>query len=166
MLKNKIMKRYILICTVFVIVAMLFAACSNENSMFSAPTTTTQMATVTDDSGSRIFYDKYGKEYTSVYELVYYDRHDNEYLYQKDGDDVYFLSSDGEKLDYEKCFVNSRGTFIYDSKDDLTMAENYMSATDDEGNVYYPASTVRWTEDGELVPFFGMGDLFSGNQSE
>lgn len=160
------MKRFILICVSLVIIAVSFAACSSENSMFSAPTTTTQMATVTDDSGSRIFYDKYGNKYTSVYEIIYYDRHNNEYRYHKEGDDVYFLSSDGEKLDYEKCFVNARGTFFFDSENKLTMAENYMSATDDEGNVYFPASTVRWTEDGELVPFFGFGEVFSGIQAD
>ncbi|MFR5875151.1 MAG: hypothetical protein ACLUFN_01535 [Eubacterium sp.] len=160
------MRRYILICAALIVISISFAACSNENSMFSAPTTTTQMATVTDDSGSRVFYDKKGNKYSSVYEIVYYDRHSNEYLYQKDGDDVYFLSSDGKKLDIEKCFVNSRGIFMYDSKGELTMAENYMSATDKDGNVYYPASTVRWTEDGELIPFFGFGDMFSSDEQQ
>lgn len=154
------MKRYILICLALIAVAVSFAACSNENSMFSAPTTTTQLSDVTDDSGSKLFFDKNGKEYTSMYDVVYYDRHNNEYLYQKDGDDVYFLSSDGEKLDFQKCFVNVNSVFIYDSEGKITMAENYMSATDENGNVYYPASTVRWTEDGELVPFFGFGEMF------
>jgi uncharacterized protein YcfL len=165
------MKKYIIICIALVLIACTFVACKSENTMFSSPTTTTTVATSDsssedseDSEEASVYYDKKGNEYSSMYDVVYYDRHGNEYVYQKDGDDVYFLSSDGEKLDYSKCFVNTKGVFIYDENDTLTMSDNYMSATDDDGNIYYPASSVKWTQDGELVPYFGLGDVLSSLQ--
>jgi hypothetical protein len=157
------MKKYILICLTLVLIACSFVGCKTENTMFSDPTTTSSSE---QSDNETVYYDKKGNEYSSKYEVVYYDRHSNEYVYQKDGDDVYFLSSDGEKLDYQKCFVDTHGTFYYDENDKLTLSDNYMSATDDDGDIYYPASSVEWSKDGELIPYFGLGDLLTSLQEE
>jgi hypothetical protein len=157
------MKRYILICLSLVLIACAFVGCSNENTMFSNPTTT-ESSTVSSSDTEIVYYDKKGNEYSSMRDIIFYDKHDNEYVYEKDGDTACYQRSDGKKCDYEKCFINTDGTFIYDEDDSLTMSENYMSATDSDGNVYYPAATVYWNDDGEIVPYFGMGELILNSQ--
>lgn len=144
---------------VCVILALVFAAgicaCSKNSEKTNDAKLPSQSETTVKTTA--VYYDKYGNACSSLNELKYYDENDNTYTYDDSTSELFFVNKKGEKFSAEKCFVDKNGTFIYDEKGEIIMNSDYVSASDKNGNAYYPAATVRWTDDGSMVNFFGLG---------
>lgn len=151
----KILKRLLCLAVVFVLAASV-CACSKDSNNITGQSSAKQGETTASDG--LIYYDKYGNAFSSLCELKYYDADNHVYTYDDSASDAVFICEDSTKLPAEKCFVDKNGTFIYDAKGAIVMGDDYVSAADKNGNVYYPAATVRWANDGSIVNFFGLGE--------
>lgn len=144
---------------VCIILALVFAAgicaCSKNSEKTNDAKLSSQSETTVKTTA--VYYDKYGNACSSLNELKYYDKNDNTYTYDDSASELFFVNKQGKKFSAEKCFVDKNGTFIYDEKGEIIMNSDYVSASDKKGNAYYPAATVRWTDDGSMVNFFGLG---------
>lgn len=150
------MKRFIaLVLLIFMIGAML-VACSKPAPQPKQTTTAISNPVSTTAPTGRIYYDKYSNEYDSLEAMPFYDENDYKY-YLKDQQNQLFYDEAGIEVDGKYCFVNSNGVFINDKYNQITLSEDGMYATGKDGKTYYPAATVRWTNDGVMVDFFGLG---------
>lgn len=146
-----------IVCVILVLVfAAGICACSKNSEKANDTKLTNQSETTV--TTAKIYYDKYSNAFSSLKELKYYDENDNTYTYDDSTSELFFVNETGEKFSAEKCFVDKNGTFIYDEDDEIIMNSDYVSASDRKGNAYYPAATVRWTNDGSMVNFFGLGE--------
>lgn len=159
--------------TIVLLIALIFAICGCSNSVKNAEETSadgTQSQTVSQQtqpneqgsqsaSSARIYYDRYGKEHSSYETLPLYDSDGNAYTFVKQSKNSYYKDKDGNKYPSRKCFVDKQSNFIYDKDGKITLSDDGMSATDKDNNTYYPAETVVWDIDGNLVTVFGFGEI-------
>lgn len=109
-------------------------------------------------SSARIYYDRYGKEHSSYETLPLYDSDGNTYTLVTQSKNSYYKDKDGNKYPSRHCFVDKQSNFIYDKNGEITLSDDGMSATGKDKTVYYPAETVIWDVDGNLVTVFGFGE--------
>ena len=154
------------------LVAVIAAFCGCSKSADSEQTTTadaqsqtvSQTAQSTEQgsqsaSTARIYYDRYGKEHSSYETLPLYDSEGNTYTFVSQSKSSYYKDKNGNKYPSRRCFVDKQSNFIYDKNGEITLSDDGMSATDKDGTVYYPAETVIWDVDGNLVTVFGFGEI-------
>ncbi len=154
----------------FVAVIAAFCGCSksanNEQSTTGdAHTQAVLQTTQSTEQGSqsassaRIYYDRYGKEHSSYETLPLYDSDGNAYTLVSQSKNSYYKDKDGNKYPSRRCFVDKQSNFIYDKNGEITLSDDGMSATGKDKTVYYPAETVIWDVDGNLVTVFGFGEI-------
>ena len=153
----------------FVAVIAAFCGCSksanNEQSTTAdAQTQAVSQTTQSTEQGSqsassaRIYYDRYGKEHSSYETLPLYDSDGNAYTLVSQSKNSYYKDKYGNKYPSRRCFVDKQSNFIYDKNGEITLSDDGMSATGKDKTVYYPAETVIWDVDGNLVTVFGFGE--------
>lgn len=166
-------KRHFKTAVIIVSLAAVIAAfCGCSKSADSGQSTTadtqtqavSQTAQATEQgsqsaSAARIYYDRYGKEHSSYETLPLYDSEGNAYTFVSQSKNSYYKDKDGNKYPSRRCFVDKQSNFIYDKNGKITLSDDGMSATDKDGTVYYPAETVIWDVDGNLVTVFGFGEI-------
>lgn len=165
---KKYFKTAVIIVSLVAVIAA-FCGCSksanNEQSTTAdAQTQAISQTTQSTEQGSqsassaRIYYDRYGKEHSSYETLPLYDSDDNAYTLVSQSKNSYYKDKDGNKYPSRHCFVDKQSNFIYDKNGEITLSNDGMSATGKDKTVYYPAETVIWDVDGNLVTVFGFGE--------
>lgn len=153
-----------LICAV-VVLAGVFSACSKpsqveiptsgDGTVVSGETTKKEKSTAKKNT---VFYDRLGEAHNSLYELPYYSEDGKIFYYHKgDGNTSVFIDKQKNEYDVERCYINAKGYFVYDEAGDIALDETALGAKDKKGRTYYPAVTIRWTNDGYMQTVFGMG---------
>lgn len=166
---KKYFKTAVIIVSLVAVIAA-FCGCSksanNEQSTTAdAQTQAISQTTQSTEQGSqsassaRIYYDRYGKEHSSYETLPLYDSDGNAYTLVSQSKNSYYKDKDGNKYPSRHCFVDKQSNFIYDKNGEITLSNDGMSATGKDKTVYYPAETVIWDVDGNLVTVFGFGEI-------
>lgn len=160
-------KQFVSLLCVVLALACVLGACSKTSS--DGETTTAQVeestSATTDADGEEastkaetvMFYDRLGKSYDSLYELPYYDENGKIYYYDKSTGEARFVDKKGNAYDVNRCFINAKGYFVYDEASEIALDESALGATDKKGRKYYPAVTIRWTDNGYMKTVFGVG---------
>ena len=165
-------KKHFKTAVIFVSLAAVIAAfcgCSKSENNEQSSTADAQSQTVSQTaqsteqgsqsaSSARIYYDRYGKEHSSYETLPLYDSEGNAYTFVSQSKNSYYKDENGNKYPSRRCFVDKQSNFIYDKNGEITLSDDGMSATGKDGTVYYPAETVIWDVDGNLVTVFGFGE--------
>lgn len=151
------LKRVIVLLLTILTILTVFSACSSPKKEAETTTESGDVLAPTYES-DLMYYDRYGNAYDDLSKLKFYDKNKNEYTYVEMLENPYFIDSNGNKLDGDKSFVDRNGYFIYDEKGEITLGSEFLEGKDKNGVSYYPAATVRWTNDGSLVTAFGMGE--------
>lgn len=102
---------------------------------------------------NELYYDANGRAYSDLFDVKFYDKEENTYLYcYDDTDGVYFLrEKDNKKYsNMNNCYVDKDGYFYYDSNESVTATDN-NTFKDKEGNIYYLAESVTWSYDGTML---------------
>lgn len=101
-------------------------------------------------------YDRFGNAY--IYEYVpYYDSNGNKYYYSFDSSTqkgTYTDIKTNKAFDNKYSFVDKNGYFVYDKNHEFkqtTDSSNKKVYRDSKGKLYYWASSVTWSEDGNLL---------------
>ena len=168
MIKRHFKTAVIIVSLAAVIAA--FCGCSKSADNEQSTTSDTQTQTVSQTaqateqgsqsaSSARIYYDRYGKEHSSYETLPLYDSDGNIYTFVSQSKNSYYKDENGNKYPSRRCFVDKQSNFIYDKNGEIKLSDDGMSATDKDGNTYYPAETVIWDVDGNLVTVFGFGEI-------
>ncbi len=141
------------------------SADSNQSTTADSQTQTASQTTQSAEqsskssSSARIYYDRYGKEHSSYETLPLYDSDGNAYTFVSQSKNSYYKDKNGNKYPSSRCFVDKHSNFIYDKNGEITLSDDGMSATGKDGTTYYPAETVVWDIDGNLVTVFGFGEI-------
>lgn len=165
---KKYFKTAVIIVSLVAVIAA-FCGCSKSANNEQSTTAVAQTQSVSQTmqsteqgsqsaSSARIYYDRYGKEHSSYETLPLYDSDGNAYTLVTQSKNSYYKDKDGNKYPSRHCFVDKQSNFIYDKNGEITLSDDGMSATGKDKTVYYPAETVIWDVDGNLVTVFGFGE--------
>jgi len=96
-------------------------------------------------------YDRNGKAYINMADVVYFDENGGEYRYRfKDkGYDVLF-DSEGTGYDADLCYLDANGYFVYDEAMSITVSADKTHCVDSRGEVYYPLRMARFDKNGSI----------------
>lgn len=165
---KKYFKAAVIIVSLVAVIAA-FCGCSKSTNNEQSTTADAQTQAVSQTaqsteqgsqsaSSARIYYDRYGKEHSSYETLPLYDSDGNAYTLVSQSKNSYYKDKGGNKYPSRHCFVDKQSNFIYDKNGEITLSDDGMSATGKDKTVYYPAETVIWDVDGNLVTVFGFGE--------
>lgn len=109
---------------------------------------------------SEKFYDREGTRYTNFSDMVYTDADGNKYTYdfEKTGYDYLRLSSTGERLNSDFCYLDSNGYLYYDDDMSISVKDENCCA-DEDGSLYYPVRFTTFNKDGTIKYNFFKGNF-------
>lgn len=120
--------------------------------------------------GIKTYYDRNGKAYTDADDVLFFDKAGNTYTY--DDDEYVYKSANGREYDFNYCYVDEYGYFIFDEagyKNDKDSTIHYSASkssddvsiyVDDNDTRYVNAYAASWDENGNIVDSYSGSMIF------